>query len=215
MKWHHLLQAKQEDVPLRGIGILVQIGVLAQIVRIADMSDSGLPQGERSRHGMCRFTSIDSQPDDEPTEPDEPITGRTDLDFNSGAEIHGNCMAVGSFIAAAGNQGVGGQATAQQVTPETHALNTDPNTQWQPMQDGQSWERDPIQDLCTMNAYDDDPETDLCSNLLWPLSIRGAEMLTRTDKAVDLNHVDSFADFNCASIASSSDSLQDFQSSSS
>jgi hypothetical protein len=82
VKWHHLLQAKQEDVPLRGIGILVQIGVLAQIVRITDMSDSGLPQGERSRHGsMRRFTSIDSQPDDEPTEPDEPIKGRTDLDF--------------------------------------------------------------------------------------------------------------------------------------
>ena len=39
VKWHHLLQAKQEDVPLRGIGILVQIGVLAQIVRIADMSN--------------------------------------------------------------------------------------------------------------------------------------------------------------------------------
>jgi hypothetical protein len=180
------------------------------------MSDSGLPQGERSRHGsMRRFTSIDSQPDDEPTEPDEPIKGRTDLDFNSGGEILGNYMAVGSFIAAAGNQGVGGQATAQQVTPETHALNTDPNTQWQPMQDSQSWELDPIQELCTMDAYDDDPETDLCSNLLWPLSSRGAVMHTRTDKAVDLNYVDSFANFNCASMASSSDSLQDFQSSSS
>ena len=156
MKWHHLLQAKQENVPLRGIGILVQIGVLAQIVRIADMSnipDPGLPEGERSRE--------------------------------------------------------------QQVTPETHALNTDPNTQWQPMQDGHSWELDPIQDLCTMGAYDDDPGTDLCSNLLWPLSSRGAVMHTHTDEAVDLNHVDSFADFNCAGIASGSESLQDFQVSSS
>jgi hypothetical protein len=109
----------------------------------------------------------------------------------------------------------GERSREQEVTPETHAFWWDPNTQWQPMQDGYSWELDPFQDLCTMGAYDDDPGTDLCSNLLWPLSSRGAVMHTHTDKAVDLNHVDSLADFDCAGIASGSEPLQDFQASSS